>query len=86
MTPLFRDSLLANQDRTLSGNDAGLEAAPQFLGQQAEKDDEHLAADEEDQPFERGIREAIAVQADAQHIHAEPGEAGHNVAEDGEVH
>ena len=43
-----------------------------FQRQQAEEDDGQLAADEEHQPFERRVHESVAVQADAEHVHAEP--------------
>ena len=76
-----------NKEESLtSRTGAGLETSPQFLGHQAEEDDGDLADDEEDQPFERRVRETVAVQADAEHVHAEPREAGDDVADDGEVH
>ena len=64
----------------------GAEAAPQLERQKAESDDEDLAADEDHQPLERGVHEAVGVEANAEHVHAEPREAGHNVAEDRQVH
>ena len=71
-----------NKEESLtSRTGAGLETAPEFRGQQAEEDDGDLAANEEDQPFERRVREPVAVQADAKHVHAEPGQAGDDVAE-----
>ena len=60
-------------------------ASPQLQRQEAERDDGHLAADEKHEPLEGGIHEAIRVEADAEHVDAEPGKAGDDVAEDSHV-
>jgi len=54
------------------GSGAGGKTFPQFHGQQAEEDEGELADDEEHQPFERRVGETVAVQADAEHVDAEP--------------
>ena len=40
----------------------------------------------EHEPEERRLREAVAVEADAEHVHAEPRPARDDVAEDSAVH
>ena len=45
-----------------------------------------LAEHESDQPRKCFLHEAVGMQADAEHVHAEPGEAGDDVAEDGHDH
>ena len=62
------------------------ETAPEAEREQADGDDDKLAGDEDHEPFEGGIHEAVGVQPDAEHVHAKPGETGDNVAEDREVH
>ena len=62
------------------------EAAPQAEREQANGDDDELAGDEDHEPLEGGIHEAVGVQANPKHVHAEPREAGDNVAEDRQVH
>src|SRR5436190_22133452 len=57
-----------------------------MYGQEADSDYGDLSGDEEHQPFERGVHEAIGVQADAQHVDAKPGETSYDVAENGKVH
>src|ERR1039458_9610162 len=64
----------------------GAKAAPQVQGQHAKGNDEDLAAYEDHQPLERGVHETVGVQANAEHVHAKPREAGDDIAEDGEVH
>src|SRR5438309_228103 len=53
--------------------------------QQSEGDDEELAHVEPNEPFERGLRETVGVQADFEHVHTKPGPARDNVADDGAV-
>ena len=65
---------------------AGGKTFPHFQRKRAEEDEAELAADKEHQPFERRVGEAVAVQADAEHVHAEPRPARDDVADDGEVH
>ena len=45
-----------------------------------------LAEHESDQPRKRFLHEAVGMQADAEHVDAEPGEAGDDVAEDRHDH
>src|SRR5664280_3358582 len=61
-------------------------AFPEAEGKQTEKDDGELAADKKHEPVESGFHEAIGMQADAEHVHAEPGKACHDIAEHGEIH
>src|SRR6266513_1875740 len=61
------------------------EAHPQMSRQQSEGDDEELAHDEPNEPFERSLRETVGVQADFEHVHAKPRPARDNVANDGAV-
>src|SRR5256885_143650 len=55
-------------------------------GQKPEADDDELAGDEEHEPFESGVHEAVGMEADAKHVHAKPGETRDDVAEDGKIH
>ena len=64
------DPLKADADVDSDGD----ETLPQVQRQQAEEDEEYLAGVEQHQPFERRVHEAVAVQADAEHVHAEPRE------------
>ncbi len=50
--------------------------------QRVQQQQRHLAGIEEHQPFERGVHETVAVQADAQHVHAKPRPRGDHVSED----
>src|ERR1017187_8573123 len=70
----------------LRGRGARPETLPDCQWQATKKDNHDLAGIEKHQPFESRVHEAIAVQADAEHVDAEPGERGHDVAEDGEIH
>jgi uncharacterized protein (DUF486 family) len=54
------------------GSGARGKTFPHFHRQQAEEDEGKLADDEEHQPAERRVGEAVAVQADAEHVDAEP--------------
>jgi len=62
------------------------EAAPEMERNQTKADDDELRRDEENQPLERCVHESIGVQADAEHVYTEPGEAGDDIAENGEIH
>jgi Magnesium chelatase, subunit ChlI C-terminal/Magnesium chelatase, subunit ChlI len=49
-----------------------LKTFPHLRRQRTEHDETNLARDEKHQPLERRVREAVAVQPDAEHVHAEP--------------
>ena len=53
---------------------------------QAEHHDEHLADHEGAEPEEGGVGEAIGMETDTEHVGAEPGPTGDDVAEDGHDH
>src|SRR5687767_5607370 len=59
---------------------------PELLGEQSQRNDQQLAGDESHQPLEARFHKAVGVEADAEHVHAEPGETGDDVAEDGHAH
>src|SRR3954467_2550803 len=63
----------------------GTEAAPKVQRDKPAKNDEDLTADEKHEPLERGIHKAIRVQADAEHVDAEPGETRDDVSEDSHI-
>src|SRR5882762_9931327 len=78
-----RGLAFGGQRRGCSGLDA--EAHPEMLRQQSESDDDQLARDEPNEPFECSLRETVGVQADFEHVHTEPRPARHNIADDGAV-
>ena len=45
-------------------------------------EDQHLAGDEQAQPEQGAVDETVGVEADAQHVGAEPGPTCHDVSED----
>ena len=49
-----------------------VEAFPHSCRQQAKGDKHNLACHKQHQPFESRVREPVAVQPDAEHVHAEP--------------
>src|SRR6059058_94754 len=53
--------------------------------QKSEGDDEELAYDKPNEPFERSLRETVGMQADFEHVHTEPRPARDDVANDGAV-
>src|SRR3954464_12679796 len=59
---------------------------PELPRQEAQAHQHQLRSDEPRQPPERALHEAVRVQPDTQHVDAEPGEAGDDVAEDGHRH
>ena len=52
----------------------------------SEPNQQHLADIKRNQPPERLVHETVRVQADAEHVHAEPGKARDDVAENGHRH
>src|SRR5947207_1250440 len=48
------------------------ETSPAGQGKRAERDEQDLARVEQHQPFESRVHEPVAVQADAEHVDAEP--------------
>src|SRR5437762_826052 len=61
--------------------DTTAKTGPKMQRQQAQPDDQKLAPDKRHQPFEGRIHKAVGVQADAEHVHAEPREARDDIAE-----
>src|SRR5205814_1326170 len=59
---------------------------PELRGQEAERDEGELRGDEARERPDRAVHETVGVQPDAEHVHAEPGEAGDDVATDGHRH
>src|SRR5438477_3085700 len=53
--------------------------------QKTEADDDELAGDESCEPSSRCVHKTIRVQADTEHVDAKPGEAGHDISEDGQI-
>src|SRR5206468_3879052 len=71
------------------GREAGLDDAvadPDGFGQEPEADDDQLREDEEAERLGFAAGEAVRMQADAEHVDAEPGPRGHDVPEDDHVH
>src|SRR5581483_6153703 len=63
------------------------EAQPVLFRKQSQRDQEYLAGHENVvKPAKAGIHETVGVEADAEHVDAEPGEAGDDIAEDGHIH
>src|SRR6266404_7322773 len=62
------------------------ETAPQIKREKPEADDRNLRGDEEHHPLEGSIHETVGVQTDAEHIDAEPGETGNDIADNRQVH
>lgn len=62
------------------------EAGPVFQGHCCEGDEDHLGGDENDEPFEGGIHKSIGVEADTEHVHAEPGKRSDDVSDNGSGH
>ena len=60
--------------------------APVFHGDEGEGDDEKLGKVEKDEPFEGGVHEAVAVQADPEHVNPKPTEGGDDVSDDSQNH
>ena len=56
------------------------------MRQVSQSDTDQLTGDEADERPEGGVHETVAVQADSEHIGAEPAPAGHNVTEDSQGH
>src|SRR5205814_7944877 len=61
-------------------------ADPVALRNEAEADQQHLTRYEDGQPGKGPFHKPVGMQPDAEEIHAKPGEAGHDVAENGHVH
>src|SRR5271156_4488023 len=62
------------------------ETPPFFQREIRQRDDRKLARDEGDEPPKCPLLEAVAVQTDAEQVHAEPAPARDDVAEDGQAH
>src|ERR1044071_2909380 len=79
--------MVAARARAIGGGRPGrsTEAAPEIKREQTNADNGKLTDNEADQPFKGGIHKAVRMEADTEHVDAEPGETGHDVAKDGEV-
>lgn len=60
--------------------------SPETGGESAEGHEDKLGGAESDQPGEGFVHKPVGVEADAEHVDAEPGEGGDDVAEDGHDH
>ena len=62
------------------------EASPPLQWHRSDGHQSELADHESDQPWKRLLHEAVGMQAHAEHVDAEPREAGDDVAEEGHDH
>ena len=64
----------------------GTEASPSLQRHCSDGHQSELADHESDQPWKRFLHETVGMQADAEHVHAEPRETGDDVAEERHDH
>src|ERR1041385_393321 len=63
-----------------------LKTAPAFERHRGDGHERKLAGNESHEPRKFFVHEAVGMQSNAEHVHAPPGEAGDDVAEDGHDH